>query len=121
MGLGWRLASSGISLPNNVFSWLLSDFTGPFSRPKNPSKTCAPQGASPEENAGSDGDDIGIARLLMATAAMKNQTDRFYTTAIVFAGRSVFYTTLFEPPLPPIQWLSLVRESDTECWGMFLL
>ena len=27
--------------------------------------------------------------------AMKNQTDRFYTTAIVFAGRSV-YTTLFE-------------------------
>ena len=28
MGLGWRLASSGISLPNNVFSWLLSDFTG---------------------------------------------------------------------------------------------
>ena len=44
---GWRLASSGISLPNNVFSWLLSDFTGPFSRPKNPSKTCAPQGASP--------------------------------------------------------------------------
>ena len=62
----------------------------------------------------------------MATAAMKNQTDRFYTTAIVFAGRSV-YTTLFEPPLPPIQWLSLVRESDTECWvccsnwGMFLL
>ena len=50
----------------------------------------------------------------MATAAMKNQTDRFYTTAIVFAGRSV-YTTLFEPPLPPIQWLSLVHESDTEC------
>ena len=48
VGLGWRLASSGISLPNNVFSWLLSDFTGPFSRPKNPSKTCAPQGASPE-------------------------------------------------------------------------
>ena len=47
VGLGWRLASSGISLPNNVFSWLLSDFTGPFSRPKNPSKTCAPQGASP--------------------------------------------------------------------------
>ena len=47
MGLGWRLASSGISLPNNVFSWLLSDFTGPFSRPKNPSKTCALQGASP--------------------------------------------------------------------------
>ena len=46
VGLGWRLASSGISLPNNVFSWLLSDFTGPFSRPKNPSKTCAPQGAS---------------------------------------------------------------------------
>ena len=38
VGLGWRLASSGISLPNNVFSWLLSDFTGPFSRPKNPSK-----------------------------------------------------------------------------------
>ena len=79
-----------------------------------------------QENAGSDGDDIGIARLLMATAAMKNQTDRFYTTAIVFAGRSV-YTTLFEPPLPPIQWLSLVHESDTECWaccsnwGMFLL
>ena len=34
VGLGWRLASSGISLPNNVFSWLLSDFTGPFSRPK---------------------------------------------------------------------------------------
>ena len=61
------------------------------------------------ENAGSDGDDIGIARLLMATAAMKNQTDRFYTTAIVFAGRSV-YTTLFEPPLPPIQWPSLVHE-----------
>ena len=62
----------------------------------------------------------------MATAAMKNQTDRFYTAAIVFAGRSV-YATLFEPPLPPIQWLSLVRESDTECWaccsnwGMFLL
>ena len=52
----------------------------------------------------------------MATAAMKNQTDRFYTTAIVFAGRSV-YTTLFEPPLPPIQWLSLVHESDTECWA----
>ena len=50
VGLGWRLASSGISLPNNVFSWLLSDFTGPFSRPKNPSKTCAPQGASPEGN-----------------------------------------------------------------------
>ena len=79
-----------------------------------------------QENAGSDGDDIGIARLLMATAAMKNQTDRFYTTAIVFAGRSG-YTTLFEPPLPPIQWLSLVHESDTECWaccsnwGMFLL
>ena len=24
MGLGWRLASSGISLPNNVFSWLSS-------------------------------------------------------------------------------------------------
>ena len=47
VGLGWRLASSGIYLPNNVFSWLLSDFTGPFSRPKNPSKTCAPQGASP--------------------------------------------------------------------------
>ena len=47
VGLGWRLASSGISLPNNVFSWLLSDFTGPFSRPKNPSKTCAPHGASP--------------------------------------------------------------------------
>ena len=45
---------------------------------------------------------------------MKNQTNRFYTTAIVFAGRSV-YTTFFEPPLPPIQWLSLVRESDTEC------
>ena len=44
---------------------------------------------------------VGIARLLMATtAAMKNQTDRFYTTAIVFAGRSV-YTTLFEPPFPP--------------------
>ena len=40
---------------------------------------------------------------------MKNQTDRFYTTAVVFAGCSV-YTTLFEPPLPPIQWLSLVRE-----------
>ena len=78
------------------------------------------------QTAGSDGDDIGIARLLMATAAMKNQTDRFYTAAIVFAGRSV-YTTLFESPLPPIQWLSLVRESDTECWaccsnwGMFLL
>ena len=53
-----------------------------------------------QENAGSDGDDIGIARLLMATAAMKNQTDRFYTAAIVFAGRSV-YTTLFEPPFPP--------------------
>ena len=34
----------------------------------------------------------------MATAAMKNQTDRFYTAAIVLAGRSV-YTTLFEPPL----------------------
>ena len=48
VGLGWRLASSGISLPNNVFSWFLSDFTGPFSRPKNPSKACAPQGASPE-------------------------------------------------------------------------
>ena len=47
VGLGWRLASSGISLPNNVFSWFLSDFTGPFSRPKNPSKTCAPQGAFP--------------------------------------------------------------------------
>ncbi|OLP73144.1 hypothetical protein AK812_SmicGene47738, partial [Symbiodinium microadriaticum] len=31
----------------------------------------------------------------MATA-MKNQTDRFYTAAIVFAGRSV-YTTLFVP------------------------
>ena len=49
--------------------------------------------------------DIGIARLLMATAAMKNQTDRFYTATIVFAGRSV-YTTLFEPlysnpPFPP--------------------
>ena len=42
----------------------------------------------------------GLHALLMATAAMKNQTDRFYTTAIVFAGRSV-YTTLFEPPLPP--------------------
>ena len=38
-----------------------------------------------QENAGSDGDDMEIARLLMATAAMKNQTDRFYTTAIVFA------------------------------------
>ena len=50
-----------------------------------------------QENAGSDGDDIEIARLLMATAAMKNQTDRFCTAAIVFAGRSV-YTTLFEPP-----------------------
>ena len=53
------------------------------------------------KNVGSDGDDIGIARLLMTTAAMKNQTDRFYTTAIVFAGRSV-YTTLFKPSLPPI-------------------
>ena len=53
-----------------------------------------------QENASSDGDDIGIARLLMATAAMKNQTDRFYTTAIVFAGGSV-YTTLFEPPPSP--------------------
>ena len=31
---------------------------------------------------------------------MKNQTDRFYTAAIVFAGRSV-YTTLFEPPPSP--------------------
>ena len=41
-------------------------------------------------------------------AAMKNQTDCFYTTSIVFAGRSV-YTTLFEPSLPSIQWLSLVR------------
>ena len=39
------MAGLGKSLPNNVFSWLLSDFTGPFSRPKNPSKTCAPQGA----------------------------------------------------------------------------
>ena len=36
----------------------------------------------------------------MATAAMKNQTDRFYTAAIVFTGCSV-YTTLFEPPFPP--------------------
>ena len=71
VGLGWRLASSGISLPNNVFSWLLSDFTGPFSRPKNPSKTCAPQGASP---------------------------------------------VLYSSPPSPIQWLSLVHESDTECW-----
>ena len=53
-----------------------------------------------QENAGRDGDDIGIARLLMATAAMKNQTDRFYTAAIVFAGRSV-YTTLFESPPSP--------------------
>ena len=52
-----------------------------------------------QKNASSDSDDIGITRLLMATAAMKNQTDRFYTTAIVFAGRSV-YTTLFEIPLP---------------------
>ena len=34
----------------------------------------------------------------------------------MFAGRSV-YTTLFERSLPPIQWLSLVRESDTECWA----
>ena len=47
-----------------------------------------------------DVDDIGIARLLMATAAMKNQTDRFYTVAIVFAGRSV-QTTLFKPPFSP--------------------
>ena len=53
-----------------------------------------------KEKAGSDGDDIGIARLLMATAAMKNQTDRFYTAAIVFAGRSV-YTTLLNPPFLP--------------------
>ena len=67
-----------------------------------------------QENAGSDGDDIEIARLLMATAAMKNQTDRFCTAAIVFAGRSV-YTAEFEPSLSPIQWLSLVREIDTEC------
>ena len=52
---------------------------------------------------------------LAYSTAMKNQTDRFYRAAIVFAGRSV-YTTLFEPPLPSIQWLSLVRESDTECW-----
>ena len=29
---------------------LLSDFTGPFSRPKDPSKTCAPQGASPVDS-----------------------------------------------------------------------
>ena len=72
-----------------------------------------------QENAGSDGDDIGIARLLMATAAMKNQTDRVYTAAIVFAGRSV-YTTLFEPPLPPIQWLSLVRETRHGMLGLLL-
>ena len=28
------LAGLGKSLPNSVFSWLLFDFTGPFSRPK---------------------------------------------------------------------------------------
>ena len=46
----------------------------------------------------SDGDDIEIARLLMATAAIKNQTDRL--TAIVFAGRSV-YTIHSNSPFPP--------------------
>ena len=61
-----------------------------------------------QENAGSDSDDIEIARLLVATTAMKNQTDCFYTAAVVFARRSArLYWN------PSLQEPSLVRESDT--------
>ena len=49
----------------------------------------------------------------MATAAMKNQTDRFYTTAIVFAGRSV-YTTYSNPPSP----LTMAKLDARERHGM---
>ena len=41
-GGGWRLPAFLCQTTSSP------DFTGPFSRPKNPSKTCALQGASPE-------------------------------------------------------------------------
>ena len=52
------------------------------------------------ENAGSDDDDIGIARLLMATAAMKNQTDRF-TQQLSCLPDAVFALLYSNPPFPP--------------------
>ena len=35
------------SIPDLVSTFILTDLTGSFSRPKNPSKTCAPQGPPP--------------------------------------------------------------------------
>ena len=46
---------------------------------------------------------------------MKNQTDRFLPS-IVFAVPDAVFTLLYSNSPFPIQWLSLVRESDTECW-----
>ena len=68
---------------------------GPQKRVRNPTRFWLRF----QENAGSDGDDIRIARLLMATAAMKNQTVRFHTTAIGLPD--AVFTLLYSNPLFP--------------------
>ena len=52
-----------------------------------------------QENAGSDGDDLEIARLLMAAAAMKNQTDVF-TQQLSCLPDAVFTLLCSNPPFP---------------------
>ena len=53
-----------------------------------------------QENASSDDDDIGIARLLMVTAAMKNQTDRF-SQQLSCLPDAVFTRLYLNPSFPP--------------------